>query len=230
MGLTFYAGLPSAVVLATSIALHHSGAPKYITLPVLHSSLVGFTAAIAAHPRFNYTKLFRKNPSDGSFPWWSLAAFYPYLLTLKAYVHCRRLVTREPVFTEVEPGLFVGGWPAGESDVPPGVKGVVDCTCELPRNGCLRGDVGYLNVPIWDTRGPRAGEIEGAVRWAVKIRGEKADGRVLVHCAFGKFLSLPISILFSLNPKLFSDVLNALNLYGLDNLNVWSGRIGVSSS
>lgn len=190
MGLTFYAGVPSAVVFATCVALHQSGAPKYVTLPVLHSSIVGFTAALAAHPRWNYTKLFGKSVTDGRFPWMSLALFYPYLLTLKAYVHSRRLVTQEPVFTEVEPGLFVGGWPAFQSDVPPGLKGVVDCTCELPRNPCVN-EVPYLCVPIWDTRGPRPAEIEGAVRWALKQRGTTKNP-ILVHCAFGHGRSVTI--------------------------------------
>ena len=108
--------------------------------------------------------------------------FYPYLLTLKSYVHLRRLKSREPVFTEVEPGLFVGGWPTFERDVPPGLHGVIDCTCELPRNACLR-DVPYLCVTIWDTRGPRAEEVESAVQWALKQRDVKHP--VLVHCAFG---------------------------------------------
>jgi len=190
MGLTFYAGLPSAVALATCAALHHSGAPKFITLPVLHSSLVGFTAALAAYPRWNHTKLFAKR-ADGSFPWWSLAIFYPYLLTLKAYVHVRRILTLEPVFTEVEPGLFVGGWPAFYSHVPPGLKGVIDCTCELPRNPCL-SELPYLCVPIWDSRGPRPAEIESAVRWAVKQGCESSKNCILIHCAFGHGRSVTI--------------------------------------
>lgn len=184
MGLTFYAALPSAAVLAAYVALRQSGAPTFVTLPVLHSSLVGFSAAIAAHPRLNYTPLFGKR-SSGSFPWWSYLAFFPYFLALKSYVHLRRLKSGEPVFTEVEPGLFVGGWPALQRDVPPGLKGVIDCTCELPRNACL-DELPYLCVPTWDTRGPRPTEIENAVRWALEQRAEKHP--VLVHCAFGACL------------------------------------------
>lgn len=187
MGLTFFAGLPSAVVLAAYIALRQPEAPTYVTLPVLHWSIVGFTAAIAVHPRWNYTGLFGKH-RDGSFPWWSYAAFYPYFFTLKAYVHGRRFLSREPVFTEVEPGLFVGGWPALQRDVPPGLPGVVDCTCELPRNPCV-DELPYLCVPVWDTRGPRVREIESSVRWALKQRGEN-NNPVLVHCAFDTLCSL----------------------------------------
>ncbi|KAG0560395.1 hypothetical protein KC19_10G177900, partial [Ceratodon purpureus] len=189
MGISLVVGLPSAAVLAAFVALRQSNAPPYITLPVLHSSIVGFTAAIAAHPRINYTGLFRKS-REGAFPWWSYAAFYPYLLTLRAYVHARRFLSQEPVFTEVEPGLFVGGWPALQRDVPPGLRGVVDCTCELPRNSCVN-ELPYLCVPIWDTRGPQPVEIENAVQWALKQRGESGHP-VLVHCAFGHGRSVTI--------------------------------------
>jgi hypothetical protein len=188
MGLSMAAALPSAVVMAVYIGLiSKTDLPAYCTVPLLHASLVGFGAAIAAYPSINQPTLFGKKP-DGSFPWWSIAAFYPYLLSLKAYVTVRRLRTTEPVFTEVYKGLFVGGWPSLQSDLPDGVQAVLDCTCELPRSLCVQG-LPYLCVPTWDTRGPRPEEIDFAVQWLLKRYDGGENGkknRVLIHCAFGE--------------------------------------------
>jgi hypothetical protein len=39
---------------------------------------------------------------------------------------------REPLFNEIVPGLYVGGWPRRRDQVPAGAS-VLDVTCELPR-------------------------------------------------------------------------------------------------
>lgn len=193
MGISMVVTVPSTLVLAAYVACRDS-VPPYISYPLLQASLVGFAAAVSAYPAVNYTALFGKT-SEGSFPWWSYAAFYPYLLTLRGYVILRRLKSKEPVYTEIKDGLFVGGWPRLQADVPPGSPAVVDCTCELPRSSTAL-PLPYLCIPTWDTRGPRPSDIELAVRWAVKRRSQNLP--VYIHCAFGKidssffFLSSPL--------------------------------------
>jgi hypothetical protein len=197
MGISMVVTVPSTLVLAAYVACRDS-VPPYISYPLLQASLVGFAAAVSAYPAVNYTALFGKT-SEGSFPWWSYTAFYPYLLTLRGYVILRRLKSKEPVYTEIKNGLFVGGWPWLQADVPPGSPAVVDCTCELPRSSSAL-PLPYLCIPTWDTRGPRPSDIELAVRWAVKRRSQNLP--VYVHCAFGKF----DSSFFFLSSPLFGAV------------------------
>jgi hypothetical protein len=174
--------IPSTILLGSYISLRNT-APAYILLPILQASLVGFTAAIAAHPGVNKTALFGKT-SDGEFPWWSYATFYPYLYGLRAYVLMRRMRNKEPVYDEISPGLFVGGWPSAVGDMPPGNPAVVDCTCELPRPA-HSNDLPYLNIPTWDSRGPKLEHIDLAVNWAMTKKSQE-NRPVYIHCAFGK--------------------------------------------
>lgn len=184
MGVSLVVSVPSALVFGSYLTLKDS-VPSFISLPLLQASLVGFAAATSALPSVNYTALFGKS-SDGSFPWWSYALYYPYLVSLKTYVNVRRLKTKEPLYTEISQGLFVGGWPSLLRDVPSGKPAVVDCTCELPRSLCVQ-QLPYLCIPTWDTRGPRPDDIELAVRWAIKRRGQ--GNPIFIHCAFGRLLA-----------------------------------------
>ena len=92
--------------------------------------------------------------------------------------------SHEDPFNKITDGLYLGGWPADESLLPPpGKNGVAVCdvTCELPRRVMSIG--AYTTVPVWDSHAPSPAAIESAVNWVV----EKLDGgyAVLVHCAHG---------------------------------------------
>ncbi|GLJ55627.1 hypothetical protein SUGI_1194650 [Cryptomeria japonica] len=127
----------------------------------------------------------------GSFPWWSLLLHYPYLFFLRLYVKLRRMITKEPVYNEVCPQLYVGGWPCSASDIPPGEPAIIDCTCELPKSPSVDNmNLSYMCIPTWDTRAPSHQDIDLAVRWAA---GQRSQNRpVLVHCAFGHGRSVAV--------------------------------------
>lgn len=185
MGISALIGLKSAVLFAVFVAARSAGY-TFLSLPLLHASLVSLLVAAASHPALNLPLLLSKS-SDGSFPLWSLLLFSPFLLFVRLFVVLRRRLRLwpEPAFDEVAPGLYVGGWPSHLDRLPPGDPAVVDCTCELPRRSGLGGS-GYLCLPTWDTRAPSPGEIELAVRWAAGKRSHKKP--VFVHCAFGASL------------------------------------------
>lgn len=189
--------VPTAALLGSFLAVKDKDTvPAAVRGALLQASAVGLTAAVCSHPSVNHTALFAKDASDGSFPLWSHLLFYPYLYSLRAYVLLRRLKNREPVFTQVADGLYVGGWPCRAADLPPpapdgGARppAVVDCTCELPRPACLAG-LPYLNVPTWDSRGLRLRDMDRAVEWARERR--RQGHAVLVHCAFGHGRSVAV--------------------------------------
>ncbi|KAL3685469.1 hypothetical protein R1sor_003491 [Riccia sorocarpa] len=187
MGISVIVTIPSTVLLGSFVGLRNNASP-FVLFPLLQASLVGFSAAVASSPYVNKPYLFGKT-SQGDFPWWSYALFHPYLFGLRAYVLMRRIKNKEDVYNQVSPGLFVGGWPSGVSDLPPGNPAVVDCTCELPRPDHADPRE-YLNVPTWDTRGPFPEDIEKAVQWAVKKREQERP--IYVHCAFGHGRSVTV--------------------------------------
>lgn len=187
MGISKIVGITATATLGLFIYLRGQLSPLLL-FPLLHGSMVGFLAAIIAHPIVNIPLLFAKT-TDGKFPWWSLVLFYPYLFPLRIYVGIRRMKSKEPVYSEVAPQLYVGGWPFSSSDIPPGEPAVIDCTCELPKSPCV-GNLPYMCIHTWDSRAPRPQDIDVAVRWAA---GKRSQNRpIFVHCAFGHGRSVAV--------------------------------------
>lgn len=200
MGLSFFIGLKATVLFIAFILIREFGW-AFIHIPLLHASLVAYLVAIASLPSVNLPLLLGKG-SDGSFPLWSLLIFSPFLVFVRMVVFVRRIRSREPLYSEVSEGIFVGGWPSSLNEMPPGDPAVIDCTCELPRRS-ISGS-GYLCIATWDTRSPQASQIESAVRWACRKRSQKKP--VYVHCAFGNhpYMFPDYSIFVSINLHLIS--------------------------
>ena len=145
-------------------------------------ALLGWMAAVTvmvgASIAVRWTGLFLKN-ANGDMPWWVPIAFWPWLLTLRGILLLRRKVGSEPLFSEIHPGWFLGGWPY-DPKVFERWPAVIDVTCELPRR---RPEGPYLCLPTWDGTAPPVEDIERAVRWALAQR--KQGYEILVHCAAG---------------------------------------------
>ncbi|CAA7400221.1 unnamed protein product [Spirodela intermedia] len=180
MGLSRLIGMKAAVLFLGFLCTRNSGI-ALVPVFLLHASLVSSLVAITSHPSLNLPLLLGKS-SDGTFPLWSILLFAPYLVFIRIFVFLRRLKSREPVYSEIIQGLYVGGWPSSPHHLPPGDPAVIDCTCELPRSSALSSNA-YLCVATWDTRAPRPSEIESAVRWACRKRAQ--NNPVYIHCAFG---------------------------------------------
>ncbi|XP_072964786.1 uncharacterized protein [Typha angustifolia] len=180
LGISRLIGLKATVLLLAFYFSKGLGL-KFISLPLLYASLISYLVAIASHPAVNLPLLLGKS-SDGGFPLWSMVLFSPYLAFVRIFAPLRRLKRREPLYSEVSEGLYVGGWPSSLDHLPPGNPAVIDCTCELPRSPALSG-IAYLCIPTWDTRAPLPSQIELAVRWACRKRAQKKP--VYIHCAFG---------------------------------------------
>nr|CAD1817880.1 unnamed protein product [Ananas comosus var. bracteatus] len=180
MGISGLIGLKATVLLLAFCILNELDM-RLFSIPVIYASLISYLVAIASHPAVNLPLLLGKS-SDGSFPFWSMLLFSPYLIFVRIFVPLRRLKRREPLYTEISEGLYVGGWPSSLEDLPPGNPAVIDCTCELPRSSAVSGSA-YLCIATWDTRAPQPSQIESAVRWACRKRALKKP--VYVHCAFG---------------------------------------------
>ncbi|KAJ6798445.1 uncharacterized protein M6B38_202215 [Iris pallida] len=180
MGISVLIGLKATFLLLLFIYFKNYSM-AFIYVPLLHASLVSYLVALASHPAVDLPLLLGKT-SDGIFPLWSVIMFGPFLVFIRLFNFLRRLHSREPVYTEVSEGLYVGGWPSSSDHLPPGEPAVVDCTCELPRSSAVSKNA-YLCVATWDTRAPEPFQIENAVRWVCRKRAQKKP--VYIHCAFG---------------------------------------------
>ncbi|XP_002986569.2 uncharacterized protein LOC9659329 [Selaginella moellendorffii] len=187
MGLSLAVGIPAALILAAGAALLGVVSNRIFLLPLLHTSLIGFTVALFSHPRIDNPRILAKS-SRGSFPIWSSFLFYPYLAGTRLYVRFRRRAGLEATYTEVCDGLFVGAWPFQREHIPPGNPAILDCTNELPRTVGL--ELPYLCVPAWDTRALSPESIELAVRWALLQRSQSHP--VFIHCAKGHGRSVAV--------------------------------------
>ena len=113
---------------------------------------------------------------------WSLLLFAPYHLALRSKLALQRSRSNEPLWNEVAPGWFLGGWPPSDGALPPGAGAVLDVTAELPR-AAAGGGREYACFRVWDTHAPSPAALDAAVRWARKQRAGGAG--VYVHCAHG---------------------------------------------
>ncbi|KAG9458994.1 hypothetical protein H6P81_003502 [Aristolochia fimbriata] len=188
MGISLLVAL-KATALFTAFVYVRNSCRKWFSFLLLYTSLVSFLVSIASHDAVNLPLLMGKR-SDGSFPLWSLIIFGPYLGFVRLYVFFKRLKSKEPAFNQVCDGVYVGAWPSSLDRLPPGDPAIIDCTCELPRHPLFNKNA-YICIPTWDTRSPRASDIESAVRWACRKRSQKKP--VFIHCAFGHGRSVSVT-------------------------------------
>ncbi|KAK7269693.1 hypothetical protein RIF29_22427 [Crotalaria pallida] len=187
VGISFLIALKATILFLSFTYLKSLGFTLF-SLPFLYASLIDFLVSIASLPFIDLPILLGKS-SDGSFPIWSLLIFSPYLYFVRIFSALRRLRSGEAPYTEVDEGLYVGGWPASRDKMPPGDPAVIDCTAEFPRLKEFSG-LPYRCIPTWDTRSPQPADIESAVKWAIGKR--QLNRPIFVHCAYGHGRSVAV--------------------------------------
>ncbi|GMH36427.1 hypothetical protein BSKO_04295 [Bryopsis sp. KO-2023] len=172
----------SLALVPASIAWALGGSlPTAVLYALGQVAATGFIVSLAAtdFAAKKTTGLLGKG-NTGKVGLWSCCVFWPYHLGLRVKLWWRRTHSAEPLFHEIIPGWFLGGWPKNASSLPPGNPSVMDVTCELPRTHNVGS---YLCLPTWDTHGPTTSMIEEGVEWAFK---EKESGApIYIHCAHG---------------------------------------------
>lgn len=114
--------------------------------------------------------------SDGSLPFLRMLLYAPYLLPTWAIWFCRCWVDARTPADLVAPGVWLGRRPF-RSEIPPGVKLLLDFTAEFP--GCgVPSDVQYNCFPTLDYTAPRIDDIRKALQ-------QIGDRAVYIHCAAG---------------------------------------------
>jgi hypothetical protein len=127
--------------------------------------------------------------SDGGFPPWAKALHTPYFLFSEGFFRGYRAGHRdEETRTEICPGLFVGGRPAGHEAVVLAQTAVLDLTTEFDGAELRRVAGAYRTLPMLDEAVPSFSEFEAAMAWL-----EGLPRPWLIHCAFGHGRSVMVA-------------------------------------
>ena len=126
----------------------------------------------------------------------------------------RALRLRDPVISEIGPGLYMGVrlFPhEGEKLRAHGIRRIVDLTAELPTNGPLsREPFERYGVPTLDRCPPTVDEIARIAEW---VAAQNAAGEsVYIHCAFGRGRSATVTAACVLRLGWAHDAMKAVSL------------------
>lgn len=159
-----------------------------------HAVGVGYAVSLASSSMLacQTTWLLGKQ-QDGSIDPVRYCIGYPYQVGIQTKLFLERSHGDEPVYDEIIPRVFLGGWPAHPAllpvDTSPSKAGmgrkiaVVDVTCELPCR--VRDDIdAYHLVPVWDSHAPSVDQIQRAIEWTLPYLDDDTY-IVYVHCAHG---------------------------------------------
>jgi len=101
----------------------------------------------------------------------------PYLLLLAGVWHIARVLSREPPYNTLVPGILVGRRPF-PTELPSKVRSVVDLTAEFPAQ--WPSSITYLNVQVLDASAVCGAELLKATREVAAL-----PRPVFIHCAQG---------------------------------------------
>ena len=149
-------------------------------------------------------RVFQKNDS-GEIPLFPRLVHLPWLWEYKIIVAIDRWQGSDGV-NEISPGLWLGRR-LQHSEIPEGIKLVVDLTAEFPKIAGLSDDVDYLCLPTLDGYAPEAE--------AFKVLLDKVNahpGPILIHCARGHGRSATLMAALLISRELVQDLGEAYNL------------------
>lgn len=155
-------------------ALNLLSAPLWVLAPLLMWAALSLQLVAAGYVA-NEPRLFGKR-RDGTLALGPRLLLLPYHLLINGTRQLMLGLGKEPAYTEVSPGVFVG---RPVDKLPPGVTRVLDLTAELEEPAPLRAHPGYLCVPTLDGLVPRPELL------LETVADYGPDDVVYVHCAAG---------------------------------------------
>ena len=140
--------------------------------PVFSVGIVGLAYLTLGH------RVFGKCP-DGSLHCASVVILLPYLLYVWGVWHLIRIVSREPAYSTLADGILIGRRLLS-SELPAGIRTVVDLTSEFPESSALRSVPNYIAAPMLD-----GSVLAPQSLVAIASRIVTSETPVYIHCAQG---------------------------------------------
>lgn len=150
--------------------------------------------------------------SDGRLSLASWMLFAPYHVFNHVFLEVFRRASRKPKWTEVVPGLWLGGrlrsWDRQSLNLAANFS-VLDVTGEFAEVPWLRSGAAYRCVPLLDTTAPTKDQLRHGVAF---VRERLPLGPVYVHCAFGHSRSATFIAAFLVDSGRCKDANQAVTL------------------
>jgi protein-tyrosine phosphatase len=140
----------------------------------------------------------------------SYLLFWPFHLLNFASLTLFRWSRQSAPFTEISPGLYLGGRPCSRdvrrlSELK--ISAVLDLTSEFGEVRALREATAYMCIPLLDRTAPSMSEFRAAICF---IREQSQRGPVFVHCALGHGRSATIVLAYLVASGKFANLNDAL--------------------
>jgi hypothetical protein len=140
----------------------------------------------------------------------SYLLFWPFHLLNYASLTLFRCSRRSAPFTEILPGLYLGGCLSSRdarrlNELK--ICAVLDLTSEFSEVRSLREATAYMCIPLLDRTAPSTSELETAINF---IREQLQRGSVYVHCALGHGRSATVMLAYLLASGKFASLTDAL--------------------
>ncbi len=116
----------------------------------------------------------------------NICLLLPYLFVTWFLWYMQQLLTKEPPYNEIAPGLWLGRRCLGK-ELPSGIELIVDMTSEFPEPPDLNSGRSYVCVPTLDASVPSDKAFAELVQTIVA-----SPGPVYVHCALGHGRSVAV--------------------------------------
>ena len=116
---------------------------------------------------------------DGSIAPVALVAIFPFFGFLWMLWHLHRLISKEPAYNEIVPGLWLGRRLL-PYEMPEGCQRVIDLTAEFIEPAGVRVGRDYQPLPTLDTQAPPFGALT-----ELAMHVARTPETTLVHCASG---------------------------------------------
>jgi protein-tyrosine phosphatase len=159
-----------AAVVQLALALWLHGWALLLLWTAVACLLVGLAYAGAG------AALFGKR-ADGRLAWWAWLLL-PYLGFTYAIWKIKRRLSKEALYNEITPGLWIGRRVLG-AELPDDVQVIVDLTCEFAEPSTALARCEYRALPTLNYSVPPLGALQALV---AELAGR--DG-VYIHCAQG---------------------------------------------
>jgi len=127
---------------------------------------------------FNYPGIFGKLP-DGKMRLPSQFILLPYLIISWVSWHLERIISKENVYDEIVPGIWLGRR-AFSIELPAEAELIVDLVAEFPAAAGVADKYQYISAPLLDAAAPNKKAMTELLN-ALKDK----DERMYIHCAQG---------------------------------------------
>jgi protein-tyrosine phosphatase len=126
--------------------------------------------------------------TNGSMDWWRVLLLFPYLAATWLLWYAQKTLTKEPIYSQIAPGIWLGRR-CFAHELPPGVELVVDLTAEFAEPRQVREGRAYICAPTLDASVPSLEAFQKLIQTVSDF-----EGPTYIHCALGHGRSATVVI------------------------------------